>query len=57
MKTWEAKHAGTKDADFKTQLLNDPDVAKHLSPIELDELCKLDFHFKDIESRFKKAGL
>ena len=57
MKTWEAKHAGTKDADFKTQLLNDPDVAKYLSRAELDELCKLDFHFKDIESRFKKAGL
>src|SRR6266404_236056 len=57
MKTWEAKHAGTKDADFKTQLLNDPDVAKHLSPTELDELCKLDFHFKDIESRFRKLGL
>jgi adenylosuccinate lyase len=57
MKTWQAKHAGTTDADFKTQLLDDPDVAKHLSPAELDELCKLDFHFKDIESRFKKVGL
>ena len=57
MKTWEAKHAGTKDADFKTQLLNDPDVAKYLSRAELDELCKLDFHFKDIESRFRKLGL
>ncbi len=57
MKTWQAKHAGTTDADFKTQLLNDPDVGKHLSRAELDELCKLDFHFKDIESRFKKLGL
>src|SRR5258708_5764264 len=57
MKTWEAKHAGTTDADFKTQLLNDPDVAKYLSRAELDELCKLDFHFKDIESRFRKLGL
>src|SRR5277367_4074292 len=39
MKTWEAKHAGNAGADFKTQLLADPDVARHLSRAELDRLC------------------
>ena len=31
MKTWQSKHAGDTQADFKKQLLSDPDVAKHLS--------------------------
>jgi adenylosuccinate lyase len=57
MKTWQAKHAGKTDADFKTQLLGDPEVARHLSRAELDRLCNLDFHFKQINSRFKKLGL
>ncbi len=57
MKTWQAKHAGDAQADFKTQLLSDPDVAKHLSRAELDELCNLDFHFKQIKARFKSVGL
>jgi adenylosuccinate lyase len=57
MKTWQAKHAGDMDADFKAQLLSDPDVAKHLSRGELDKLCNLDFHFKQIKNRFKKLGL
>src|SRR5580698_3434078 len=42
MKTWQAKHAGKTDADFKTQLLGDPDVARHLSRAELDRICNLD---------------
>src|ERR1700726_4088491 len=45
MKTWQAKHAGTVGADFKTQLLADPEVARHLSRAELEKLCNLDFHF------------
>ncbi len=57
MKTWQAKHAGRLDADFKTQLMADPEIAKHLSRAELDRLCNLDFHFKHIKSRFKKLGL
>jgi adenylosuccinate lyase len=57
MKTWQAKHAGKTNADFKTQLLDDPEVARHLSRAELDSLCNLDFHFKQINSRFKKLGL
>jgi adenylosuccinate lyase len=57
MKTWQAKHAGNDQADFKSQLLSDPDVARHLSRAELDRLCTLDFHFKDIKRRFKNLGL
>jgi adenylosuccinate lyase len=57
MKTWQSKHAGKTDADFKTQLLSDPDVAKHLSRAELEKLCNLDFHFKEINARFKKLRL
>jgi adenylosuccinate lyase len=57
MKTWQAKHAGETDADFKTQLLSDPDVAKHLSRAELDKICSLDFHYKQVKARFKKVGL
>jgi adenylosuccinate lyase len=57
MKTWQAKHAGTDGADFKTQLLGDPEVAAQLSRAELDKLCNLDFHFKEINNRFKKLGL
>jgi adenylosuccinate lyase len=57
MKTWEAKHHGRADADFKTQLLADPEVAKYLSRGELDRLCSLDFHYKQVKARFKKLGL
>ncbi len=57
MKTWEVKHAGRDDADFVEQLKADPAVAKHFKPGELEKLCSLDFHFKEVNSRFKKLGL
>lgn len=57
MKTWQAKHAGEAGADFKAQLLSDPDVAKHLKKAELEKLCSLDFHYKEVKARFKKLGL
>jgi hypothetical protein len=57
MKTWQAKHAGSADADFLKQLQSDPDVAKQFAPGELEKLCSLDFHFKEVESRFAKLGL
>src|SRR5271170_2249901 len=57
MKTWEVKHAGRDDADFLTALKSDPEVAKHFKPGELEKLCSLDFHFKEVNSRFKKLGL
>ena len=57
MTTWEVKHAGRDDADFVKQLQSDPDVAKHFKPGELEKLCSLDFHFKEVKNRFKKLGL
>ncbi|HEY2330135.1 MAG TPA: adenylosuccinate lyase [Verrucomicrobiae bacterium] len=57
MKTWETKHAGRDDADFVEQLKSTPEVAKHFAKGELEKLCSLDFHFKEVNNRFKKLGL
>ena len=57
MKTWEVKHAGRDDADFLTVLKADPEVARHFKAGELEKLCSLDFHFKQVNARFKKLGL
>ena len=57
MQTWQAKHAGRDDADFLTQLKSDPEVAQHFPPGELEQLCSLDFHFKEVKNRFRKLGL
>jgi len=57
MKTWEVKHAGRDDADFLAVLKSDPEVARHFQPGELERLCSLDFHFKDVNRRFRKLGL
>jgi adenylosuccinate lyase len=57
MKTWEVKHAGRDDADFVEQLKNDPEVSRHFKNGELEALCSLDFHFKEVKNRFKKVGL
>ena len=43
--------------DFLKQLLSDPDVGQHFEPGELEKLCSLDFHFKEIEARFAKLGI
>lgn len=57
MKTWEVKHAGRDDADFLEVLKADPNVARHFKKGELEKLCSLDFHFKEVNNRFKKLGL
>jgi len=57
MKTWEVKHAGRDDADFLKQLQSDPEVGKHFKNGELEKLCSLDFHFKEVKNRFRKLGL
>jgi adenylosuccinate lyase len=57
MKTWEVKHAGRDDADFLEVLKVDPAVAKHFKPGELEKLCSVDFHLKQVKARFKKLGL
>jgi adenylosuccinate lyase len=57
MKTWEVKHAGRDDADFLEQLKRDPEVAEHFKKGELEKLCSLEFHFKEVKNRFRKLGL
>ncbi len=57
MQTWQAKHAGRDDANFLTQLKADPEVAKHFQAGELEGLCSLEFHFKEVKNRFRKLGL
>ncbi len=57
MWTWEVKHAGRDDADFLKQLKSDPDVAKHFKKGELEKLCSLEFHFKEVQNRFRQLGL
>jgi adenylosuccinate lyase len=57
MKTWQVKHAGSDNADFVEQLKADPDVAKHFASGELEKLCSLDFHLKEVENRFNALGL
>jgi len=57
MKTWEVKHAGRDDADFVVQLKSDADVAKHFKDGELEKLCSIDFHLKEVGNRFKRLGL
>lgn len=57
MKTWEVKHAGRDDADFLRQLQSDPEVAQHFGPGELEELCRPDFHFREVRARFAAVGL
>ncbi len=57
MKTWEVKHAGRDDADFVAQLQANPEVAEHFKRGELEALCSLEFHFKEVSNRFKKLSL
>jgi adenylosuccinate lyase len=57
MKTWKAKNAGNESADFKQQLLSDPEVTQHISASKLEQLCDAKFHFRHIKTRFRKLGI
>jgi len=57
MKTWADRHAGREDADFLAQLRSDPDVAGHFRPGELEKLCSVKFHLRQVRPRFRKLGL
>ena len=57
MKTWDVKHQGRDDADFKVELLKAPGVTQYLSKEELEKLCHLDFHFRNVDMRFKMCGI
>jgi adenylosuccinate lyase len=51
--TWQAKHAGREEADFLGQLQQDPDVKKHFAKGELEKLCSLEFHTRNVAAKFK----
>jgi adenylosuccinate lyase len=57
MQTWAVKHAGRDDADFLVQLATDPEVTRHFVPGELEALCSVDFHLKQVAARFRAVGL
>jgi adenylosuccinate lyase len=57
MQTWAVKHAGRDNADFVKQLASDPAVAKHFRKGELEKLCAPEFHFRDVDRRFRALGL
>jgi adenylosuccinate lyase len=57
MKTWEVKHGGRDDANFVEVLKADPEVSRHFAKGELEKLCSLDFHFKEVKNRFNKLGI
>ena len=57
MQTWATRHAGREDADFLEQLKADPEVSKHFQKGELEQLCSLEFHYKEVKDRFKRLGL
>jgi adenylosuccinate lyase len=61
MKTWETNQAGREPAGgathFLEQLRSDGAVAQHFRPGELEKLCSLEFHFKEVKRRFRKLGL
>jgi len=57
MKTWEAKHAGRNDADFLRQLQSDAEVKRHFAEGELEKLCSLDFHFRNVPAKFAALGI
>jgi adenylosuccinate lyase len=57
MRTWAVKHEGRADADFLEELKNDPEVSRHFRPGELEKLCSVDFHFREVERKFKGLGL
>jgi len=57
MQTWAVKHAGRDDANFLEQLKTDPEVQRHFKAGELETLCSLDFHLKEVNNRFRSLGL
>jgi adenylosuccinate lyase len=60
MKSWEtvrsSKTYPTGD-EFKHTLLADPEVAKHLTKKEIEELFDIQRHVRDVDRTFKLVGL
>ena len=49
MKVWET------GKNFKSLLMEDPEIRKHLSKEELEELFSLDYHLKHVDDVFKRV--
>ncbi|HEY0276204.1 MAG TPA: adenylosuccinate lyase [Paenirhodobacter sp.] len=49
MKVWE------KGADFKTELLTDPEVTAALSPAEIEEKFDIGYHTKHVDTIFRRV--
>ena len=49
MKVWD------KGADFKTELLADPEVAKSLSPAEIEDKFDMGYHTKHVDTIFRRV--
>jgi adenylosuccinate lyase len=49
MKVWE------KGADFRTELLADPEVTAALSPAEIEEKFDLGYHTKHVDTIFARV--
>jgi adenylosuccinate lyase len=41
--------------DFKSILLEDPEIGKHISNKDLEEIFDLDYHFKHVDDIFKRV--
>ncbi len=52
MATWR-----TPGKSFKDFLLEDPEVLRHLSRQELDDLFDISIHFREVNNTFKKVGI
>jgi adenylosuccinate lyase len=51
MKTWQGK------TDFKSNLMDIPEVSAHFSKKELDGICDLDFYLRHVDTIYKRLGL
>jgi adenylosuccinate lyase len=49
MKVWE------EGKDFKTELLNDPEVSRVLTKEEIDEKFDLEYHTKHVDTIFQRV--
>jgi len=49
LKVWET------GKDFKSLLMEDPEIRKHLTEKDLDELFSLDYHLKHVDDVFKRV--
>jgi adenylosuccinate lyase len=57
MQTWAVKHEGKSGVQFLELLQADLEVRRHFKKGELEKLCSLDFHLKDVNRRFKSLGI